>query len=212
MHNVSGRCRMQLPPYSHSRNQNFESGAAQRANKQRCNHRHGLHTSKNEKLMFFISSPTPPLHPPCPLSSSASLVLPSRYAPSSLCISYCPSPRSPPDMSISNQSAWVCLLSLSPLAPIAQSFSSKRRLWSRLVSLHHSYLIVRPTSRPVPSSSAKDQLTGASVAIKKIMKPFSTPVLSKRTYRELKLLKHIQHENVRPVTPHPCYSSHSYRS
>ena len=47
------------------------------------------------------------------------------------------------------------------------------------------------------SSSAKDQLTGASVAIKKIMKPFSTPVLSKRTYRELKLLKHIQHENVR---------------
>lgn len=28
------------------------------------------------------------------------------------------------------------------------------------------------------------------------MKPFSTPVLAKRTYRELKLLKHIQHENV----------------
>ncbi|CCA76957.1 probable osmotic sensitive-2 protein (putative mitogen-activated protein (MAP) kinase homolog) [Serendipita indica DSM 11827] len=44
--------------------------------------------------------------------------------------------------------------------------------------------------------SAKDQLMGTSVAIKKIMKPFSTPVLSKRTYRELKLLKHIQHENV----------------
>jgi p38 MAP kinase len=34
------------------------------------------------------------------------------------------------------------------------------------------------------------------VAIKKIMKPFSTPVLSKRTYRELKLLKHLRHENV----------------
>jgi len=46
------------------------------------------------------------------------------------------------------------------------------------------------------TSSAKDQLTDTSVAIKKIMKPFSTPVLSKRTYRELKLLKHIQHENV----------------
>lgn len=28
------------------------------------------------------------------------------------------------------------------------------------------------------------------------MKPFSTPVLAKRTYRELKLLKHIQHENI----------------
>jgi len=45
-------------------------------------------------------------------------------------------------------------------------------------------------------SSAKDQLTGASVAIKKITNPFSTPVLSKRAYRELKLLKHVQHENV----------------
>jgi serine/threonine protein kinase len=45
-------------------------------------------------------------------------------------------------------------------------------------------------------SSAKDQLTGQSVAVKKIMKPFSTPVLSKRTYRELKLLKHLRHENV----------------
>ncbi|EPE31007.1 Protein kinase-like (PK-like) [Glarea lozoyensis ATCC 20868] len=44
--------------------------------------------------------------------------------------------------------------------------------------------------------SAKDNLTGQNVAVKKIMKPFSTPVLSKRTYRELKLLKHLKHENV----------------
>jgi serine/threonine protein kinase len=52
-------------------------------------------------------------------------------------------------------------------------------------------------------SSAKDQLSGTSVAIKKIMKPFSTPVLSKRTYRELKLLKHLRHENVRAIwSPH----------
>jgi serine/threonine protein kinase len=50
-------------------------------------------------------------------------------------------------------------------------------------------------------SSAKDQLSGTSVAIKKIMKPFSTPVLAKRTYRELKLLKHIQHENVGIILP-----------
>lgn len=47
-------------------------------------------------------------------------------------------------------------------------------------------------------SSAKDQLTGQNVAVKKIMKPFGTPVLSKRTYRELKLLKHLKHENVSP--------------
>ncbi|CAE6459273.1 unnamed protein product [Rhizoctonia solani] len=54
---------------------------------------------------------------------------------------------------------------------------------------------------PLPESyvltgSAKDELTAAAVAIKKIMKPFSTPVLAKRTYRELKLLKHIKHENI----------------
>ncbi len=58
--------------------------------------------------------------------------------------------------------------------------------------------------------SANDQLTNTSVAIKKIMKPFSTPVLSKRTYRELKLLKHIRHENVRNhccVQEHSCLSS-----
>lgn len=44
--------------------------------------------------------------------------------------------------------------------------------------------------------SAKDQFTGQNVAVKKIMRPFSTAVLAKRTYRELKLLKHLQHENV----------------
>ena len=57
-------------------------------------------------------------------------------------------------------------------------------------------------------SSAKDQLSGSSVAIKKIMKPFNTPVLAKRTYRELKLLKHIQHENVRrPSARSSCDAS-----
>lgn len=44
--------------------------------------------------------------------------------------------------------------------------------------------------------SATDTYTGQSVAIKKIMKPFSTAVLAKRTYRELKLLKHLRHENL----------------
>lgn len=44
--------------------------------------------------------------------------------------------------------------------------------------------------------SALDKLTGQNVAVKKIMKPFSTSVLAKRTYRELKLLKHLRHENL----------------
>jgi serine/threonine protein kinase len=42
------------------------------------------------------------------------------------------------------------------------------------------------------------------VAVKKIMKPFSTPVLAKRTYRELKLLKHLKHENVRVLSAYPA--------
>jgi serine/threonine protein kinase len=69
-----------------------------------------------------------------------------------------------------------------------------------LSALYGTFVLRRQTvhacSTVFSCSSAKDQLTGSSVAIKKIMKPFSTPVLSKRTYRELKLLKHIQHENV----------------
>lgn len=44
--------------------------------------------------------------------------------------------------------------------------------------------------------SAVDKLTGQNVAVKKIMKPFLTAVLAKRTYRELKLLKHLRHENL----------------
>lgn len=42
------------------------------------------------------------------------------------------------------------------------------------------------------------------------MKPFSTPVLSKRTYRELKLLKHLQHENVGPVHALSCCCSYRF--
>ena len=87
-----------------------------------------------------------------------------------------------------------------------------RSVWSRLVRYRFLPLISHPQDRT--NSSAKDQLTGVAVAVKKIMKPFSTPVLAKRTYRELKLLKHIQHENVRPSTllespfhTHPCRSS-----
>jgi len=46
-------------------------------------------------------------------------------------------------------------------------------------------------------SSARNTLTGMNVAIKKALKPFSTPTHCKRTYRELALLKHMHHENVR---------------
>src|SRR6266403_41643 len=87
----------------------------------------------------------------------------------------------------------------SPLIPSSLSRSPSQRCFRP--SMVRLPILSPLHSTNAPSSSAKDQLTGASVAIKKIMKPFSTPVLSKRTYRELKLLKHIQHENVRPFSP-----------
>ncbi|KAJ8983533.1 hypothetical protein NQ317_012024 [Molorchus minor] len=44
--------------------------------------------------------------------------------------------------------------------------------------------------------SALDTVTNKKVAIKKLARPFQSAVHAKRTYRELKLLKHMRHENV----------------
>lgn len=45
-------------------------------------------------------------------------------------------------------------------------------------------------------SSAADSRTGAKVAIKKLYRPFQSDIFAKRAYRELRLLKHMKHENV----------------
>lgn len=47
------------------------------------------------------------------------------------------------------------------------------------------------------SSSAVDTQYGIKVALKKLARPFQSNVHAKRTYRELRLLKHMKHENVR---------------
>ncbi|XP_059800733.1 STKc_p38 domain-containing protein isoform X2 [Hypanus sabinus] len=44
--------------------------------------------------------------------------------------------------------------------------------------------------------SAIDQKTGEKVAVKKLYRPFQSLLHAKRAYRELRLLKHIKHENV----------------
>ncbi|XP_044743520.1 mitogen-activated protein kinase p38b-like isoform X1 [Chrysoperla carnea] len=44
--------------------------------------------------------------------------------------------------------------------------------------------------------SAIDSQTGLKVAIKKLARPFQSAVHAKRTYRELRMLKHMNHENV----------------
>uniref|UniRef100_A0A8C6ZT57 mitogen-activated protein kinase n=1 Tax=Nothoprocta perdicaria TaxID=30464 RepID=A0A8C6ZT57_NOTPE len=44
--------------------------------------------------------------------------------------------------------------------------------------------------------SAVDGRSGARVAIKKLYRPFQSELFAKRAYRELRLLKHMRHENV----------------
>jgi len=44
--------------------------------------------------------------------------------------------------------------------------------------------------------SALDKLKDRKVAIKKLSRPFQSSIHAKRTYRELRMLKHMQHENV----------------
>lgn len=44
--------------------------------------------------------------------------------------------------------------------------------------------------------SALDSRTRAKVAIKKMYRPFQSELFAKRAYRELRLLKHMNHENV----------------
>eukprot|EP00123_Amoebidium_parasiticum_P004002 comp15299_c0_seq1/m.12125 comp15299_c0_seq1/g.12125 ORF comp15299_c0_seq1/g.12125 comp15299_c0_seq1/m.12125 type:complete len:390 (-) comp15299_c0_seq1:175-1344(-) len=43
---------------------------------------------------------------------------------------------------------------------------------------------------------AYDRLLGCYVAIKKALRPFETPIHAKRTFREVKLLRHMRHENI----------------
>nr|ALM23443.1 mitogen-activated protein kinase 12 [Heteropneustes fossilis] len=44
--------------------------------------------------------------------------------------------------------------------------------------------------------SAQDRRTGTRVAIKKLLRPFQSELFAKRAYRELRLLKHMKHDNV----------------
>ncbi|XP_048971169.1 mitogen-activated protein kinase 12 isoform X3 [Canis lupus baileyi] len=48
--------------------------------------------------------------------------------------------------------------------------------------------------------SAVDSRSGARVAIKKLYRPFQSELFAKRAYRELRLLKHMRHENA-PTPP-----------
>ena len=68
-----------------------------------------------------------------------------------------------------------------------------------------------PSLSCAPRSSAVDSRTGAKVAIKKLYRPFQSELFAKRAYRELRLLKHMRHENVSRAArarPRPPRSAH----
>ena len=54
-----------------------------------------------------------------------------------------------------------------------------------------------------PSSSAMDTVRGERVAIKKLVKPFQNETYAKRAFRELRLMKMVNHKNVSAVTSLP---------
>ncbi|XP_069763988.1 mitogen-activated protein kinase 11 isoform X2 [Narcine bancroftii] len=69
----------------------------------------------------------------------------------------------------------------------------------RLPGQAHPELGPNTVAKPWPSSdpgSAYDTRTRQKVAIKKLSRPFQSLIHARRTYRELRLLKHMKHENV----------------
>ena len=48
---------------------------------------------------------------------------------------------------------------------------------------------------------AHDKVTGENVAIKRVENAFRNPLESKRLLREVKILKHLKHPNVREIDP-----------
>lgn len=80
--------------------------------------------------------------------------------------------------------------------------SKNTGLWEIVVGvLHYFPLTVSGPAHWVLFllSSATYQKTKEKVAIKKLYRPFQSLIHAKRAYRELRLLRHIQHENVRTL-------------
>lgn len=97
----------------------------------------------------------------------------------------------------------------SPATVTTIRASSPRTTDKRVYSIKHRNLTVKfeCDSRYTPLESigtgaygvvcaAKDNRTGRKVAIKKIPRAFDELIIAKRTYRELKILRHLRHENI----------------
>lgn len=67
-------------------------------------------------------------------------------------------------------------------------------------SICHFILISVTMLASFPNSSAVNSETSEEVAIKKIGNAFDNRIDAKRTLREIKLLRHMDHENVSNLT------------
>lgn len=71
-------------------------------------------------------------------------------------------------------------------------------IWARLVSFSiMDYNVMKTDAQLSYYSSARDQLSHRTVAVKKLAEPFKTQEIARHMFREIKLLRQLRHENVR---------------
>uniref|UniRef100_A0A3P9PRG5 mitogen-activated protein kinase n=1 Tax=Poecilia reticulata TaxID=8081 RepID=A0A3P9PRG5_POERE len=80
-------------------------------------------------------------------------------------------------------------------------FSSIEESGEKKINQQHLNKVLHPLSLQLlasvfPPSSAYDVVSRQKVAVKKLSRPFQSLIHSRRSYRELRLLKHMKHENV----------------
>ena len=91
------------------------------------------------------------------------------------------------------------------ISPFVTSLMSDKRVYT--IKHRQSVVKFEVDSRYTPLESigtgaygvvcaAKDNRTGRKVAVKKITKAFEVITIAKRTYRELKILRHFRHDNI----------------
>jgi len=82
--------------------------------------------------------------------------------------------------------------------PSFQTHRSTYRVENAKFELDQRYKVKRPVGEGAFGVivSAQDMKTGDMVAIKKLRRVFDTPSISRRTIREVKLLRHLCHENI----------------
>nr|XP_043895291.1 STKc_p38 domain-containing protein isoform X2 [Solea senegalensis] len=87
-----------------------------------------------------------------------------------------------------------CPVKASPVRPGYHRSEIQKMTWD----VPERYMTLRSIGSGAYGSvcSATDQKTKEKVAIKKLYRPFQSVIHAKRAYRELRLLRHIQHENV----------------